>query len=291
MISEEKATSAVANRFCVLVNSSDRGRDIFEIVFRNAETMWRNCDWPRFVGSTSAQPDMYGFQSVAARGASDWRSELASQLDALPSEIAYVLRLEEDALFLSPVNGKKLEAIADVMRREDLCYVSLVPVSRSLAGRTIEFVRRKLSKRPLRPISFSEPYYSSLVPAIWKRSHLRGLLRQPGLIWEFEFTVTPERHYAVWEPVLDLEHLVSKGKWSWRAQRQLARQGLSLANSKREFQTLRSRLRGIRETLSFQLFGYSSLRIRRRLNLLPAMPKDLIGGQLGLISGKDKTSG
>jgi hypothetical protein len=291
MKSEDKANSGNANRFCVLVNSSDRARDIFEIVFRNAETMWRDCNWPRFVGFTGAQADIYGFRSVAARGPSDWRSEFAGQLDSLPPEIAYVLRLEEDALVLSPVNGKKLEEIADIMLRENLCYVSLVPVSRSIVWRGVDFFRKKLSKRPLRPISFFDPYYSSLVPAIWKRSYLRELLRQPGSIWEFELTVTSERHYAVWESVLDLEHLVSKGKWSWRAPRQLARQGLSLANSKREFQTVRSRLRGIREKLSFQLFGYLSFRIRRRLNLLPAMPKDLIGSQLGLISGKDKTGG
>jgi hypothetical protein len=291
MVSEEKANSRNANRFCVLVNSSDRARDIFEIVFQNAETMWRDCNWPRFAGFTRAQPDIYGFKSVAARGPSDWRNEFVGQLDGLPPEIAYVLRLEEDALSLSPVNGKKLEEIADIMRRENLCYVSLVPVSRSIVCRGVDFFRRKLSKGPLRPISFSEPYYSSLVPAIWKRSYLRELLRQPGSIWEFEFTVTGERHYAVWDSVLDLEHLVSKGKWSWRAPRQLARQGLSLANSTREFQTVRSRLRGIREKLSFQLFGYLSLRIRRRLNLLPATPKDLTGSRLGLISGKEKNGG
>lgn len=291
MISEEKANNGSANRFCVLVNSSDRARDIFEIVFRNAETMWRDCDWPRFAGFTSMQPDIYGFTSVAACTPSDWRSEFAGQLDSLPPEIAYVLRLEEDALSLSPVNGQKLDEIADIMLRENLCYVSLVPVSRSIVCRAVEFFRRRLSKRPLRPISFFEPYYSSLVPAIWKRSYLRELLRRPGSIWEFEFTVTGERHYAVWDSALDLEHLVSKGKWSWRAPRLLARQGLSPASSKRGFQTVRSGMRGLREQLSFQLFGYLSLRIRRRLNLLPALPKDLIGNRLGFISGKGKTSG
>jgi len=280
-----------AERFCVLVNSSDRGRDIFEIVFRNTEVMWRNCDWPRFAGFTSVQSDMYGFKSVAARGPSDWRGELSAQLDSLPPEIEYVLRLEEDALFLSPVNGKKLEEIAEIMLRENLCYVSLVPVSRSMADRAVEFFRKKLSTRPLRLISFSEPYYSSLAPAIWKRAYLRELLRQPGSVWDFEFTVTRDRHYAVWEPVLDAAHIVTKGRWRRSAPRLLARQGLSLAKSTREFQTLKSRLRGVRENLSFQLFGYLSFRIRRRLNLVPAVPKDLIGTQLGLIPGKSKSGG
>ncbi len=67
-------------------------------------------------------------------------------------------------------------------------------------GRIVEYFRRKLDKRPLRPMSFSEPYYSSVELAIWKRSYLRSLLRQPGSIWEFEHIVTNERHYAVWKP-------------------------------------------------------------------------------------------
>ncbi len=275
-----------AGRFCVLVNSSDHSRDIFEIVFRNAEKMWRDCDWPRFAGFTSMQPDIYGFKSVAARGPSDWRGELGAQLDSLPPEIEYVLRLEEDALFLSPVNGKKLEEIADIMLRENLCYVSLVPVSRSIAGRAIEFFRRKLSTRPLRLISFSEPYYSSLVPAIWKRGYLRELLRRPGSVWDFELTVTRERHYAVWEQALDAAYIVTKGRWRRSAPQLLAREGLSLSGSKREMLPLRSRLRQARENLSFRLFGYMGFRIRRRLKRLGGVPKDLACDQFSVAPGR-----
>ena len=200
-----------AGRFCVLVNSSDRARDIFEIVFRDAERMWAGCDWPRFAGFTSAQPDLYGFRSVATRGPSDWRGELADQLDALPPEIEYVLRVEDDALLFSPVDGRRLNAIADLMVSGDLACVRLLPVSRGLAGRGIEFFRRRLHKSPLRPVSFDEPYYSSLASAIWKRSYLREVLKRPGTVWDFEFIVTNERHYAVWEPVLDHAVIVTKG--------------------------------------------------------------------------------
>jgi hypothetical protein len=266
---ETDQTRPAAGRFCVFVSSSDRARDVFEIVFQNAETIWRDCDWPRYVGFTSKHPDIYGFTAVAPKGPSDWRGEFGDQLDSLPDEIQYVLRIDEDALFMSPVNGSELNAIADLMVREDLSYVSLVPVMRNLPGRIIEYFRRKLDKRPLRPLSFSEPYYSSVAVVIWKRSYLRSLLRQPGSIWEFEHIVTNERHYAVWKPVFDQDQIVTKGKWSFRAPRQLARQGLSLANSKREFQTFRSFLRGIRERIVFQAVGFLSLRIRRRLNRLP----------------------
>jgi hypothetical protein len=259
-------TRPSAGRFCVLVSSSDRGRDIFEIVFQNAETIWRNCDWPRYAGFTSRYPDLYGFKSLAAKRPSNWQGELDDQLDSLPPEIEYVLLTFEDALFLSPVDGAKLNEIADLMVREKISYLSLLPVARNLPGLVVEFFRRRLSKAPFRPLSYSEPYYSSVAETIWKRNHLQSVLRQPGSIWDFEHTVTKERHYAVWQKVLDQDQLVTRGKWDHQARRQLARQGLSLANTKREFRTYRSYFRDLREKIVFQAIGFLSFRIRRRLN-------------------------
>jgi|GEM_PF-1255520 hypothetical protein len=276
---QKRAPRGIAGRFCVLVNSSDRARDIFEIVYANSEATWRACEWPRYVGFTTRHPDMYGFTAIAAKGPAGWREELAAQLDALPAEIDYVLRLEEDMLFLSPVDGAKLNAIAALMVRDDLVYVNLSPLPSSLFGGAVEVWRKRLSRRPLRPLSFSQPYYTSLTPAIWKRSYLRDLLRRPGNVWEFEHIVTDRRHYAVWEPVLDFDAIVSKGKWLPRARQVLARQGLSLADSQREFQAAGSRLRGLRQRITFALVGYLGLRIRRKLNMLPHIPKELTKDQ------------
>jgi hypothetical protein len=255
-----------AGRFCVLVSSSDHGRDIFEIVFQNAETIWRDCDWPRFVGFTTEQPDIYGFKALAAKKPSNWQGELRDQLDSLPDGIEYVLLIIEDAFFTSPVNGGELNAIADLIAREDLHYVNLIPLRRNLPGLVIEYFRKKLSKHPLRGFSLSEPYYSSFGVVIWKRSHLRWLLRQPGSIWDLEHIVTREPHYAVWKKVLNPDHLVIKGKWATRARRKLARQGITISDSKRSFRPFSSRLRDIRETIVFQAVGFLSFRIRRRLN-------------------------
>jgi hypothetical protein len=263
---EKDQARAASGRFCVLVTSSDRARDIFEIVFQNAETIWRDCDWPRYVGFTSKHPDMYGFKALAAKRPSNWQGEVGDQLDSLPDEIEYVMLTFEDALFLSPVNGAALNAIADLMIRENLSYVSLLPLRRNLPGLILEYFRRRLSTHPLRQLSFSEPYYTSVAAAIWKRSYLRSLLQRPGSIWDFEHMVTNERHYAVWKPVVDQDQIVTRGKWDRQARRQLARQGLSLANSNRDFRTLRSYIRDIRERIVFQAVGFLSFRIRRRLN-------------------------
>src|SRR5262249_11396225 len=159
---------------------------------------------------------------------------------------------------MAPINGAELNAIADLMVKGNLSYVRLVPVTRNFAGRVIEYFRRKIDKRPLRRISFSEPYYSSVELAIWKRSYFTRLLRDPGTQWELEHLVTDEQHYAVWKPLVEQHQIVTKGKWNRDAPRLLARQGLSLAHSNREFQTFGSWLRTIREAISFQLTGFLS---------------------------------
>jgi hypothetical protein len=258
----------IAKRFCVLVSSSDRGRDIFEIVFQNSDRIWRNCDWPRYAGFTSNYPDLYGFKSLAAKTPSNWQGELVDHLDSLPDEIEYLMLTFEDALFLSPVDGATLNGIAERMLTDDLSYVSLLPLRRSFLGLVVEFLRRKLSKYPLRRLSFSEPYYSSVAAAIWKRSYLRSLLVRPGLIWDFEHIVTNVPHYAVWKPVIDHDQLVTRGKWSTRARRVLASHGIDLGDPKRGFRTQRSIMRDFREKTVFFLFGFLSFRVRERLKMI-----------------------
>jgi len=67
----------------------------------------------------------------------------------------------------------------------------------------------------------------------------------------------------------DQDKVVTKGRWALRARRQLSGQGLSLTHSHREFQTLRSFLRTIRERNSFELAGFLSFRIWRHLKTFP----------------------
>jgi hypothetical protein len=265
----QSASAPLANSFCVLVASADETLDIFDVVFQNAETIWRDCDWPRYAGFTTQQPDRFGFHVISANKA-DWRERVCGQLDCLPQNIRYVLLPIEDFFLTAPVNGAELNAVAEQVRRGNLAHVRLVPISRSILGYGLEWLRRTFTKEPLRPLAFSEPYYSSVEPAIWRRDYLRALLQQPGTIWQFEYTIGPERHYAVWRPVVRYRALVGRAKWYRFAPALLARHGLSLANSRRGRQTLRFTLRTMRQTLTFRIFGYLTYRIRRRLNKLPA---------------------
>ena len=129
----------------------------------------------------------------------------------------------------------------------------------------METVRKKIDTGPFRPLALSEPYYSSLNAAIWKRDYLRSLLLNPGSIWDFEHIVGTERHYAVWYPALNYHPLVGEGKWLPQTPELLAQQGLSLSDSARQSHGKISRLRRIRRKIVFNTIGYLSFRVRRRL--------------------------
>jgi hypothetical protein len=259
----------ISDRFCILVAASDRAKDIFEITFQNADTIWRDVNWRRYVGFTTNHPDILGFKSLSAKSDVEWRGRVGDYLDSLPDEIRYVLLIVEDYLFTSPINGMELNAIAEQICRNDLAYVRLVPLHRNFLGGIFEYFRRTINKRSLRPLASWEPYYSSVEPAIWKRDYLRALLRQSGTVWEFEHIVSAERHYAVWRPVVRYVGIVGREKWHREAPRLLEQQGLSLGNSTRARQTVKFELRRIREKISFTMFGYLSFRIRRAFNRVP----------------------
>jgi hypothetical protein len=255
-----------SDQFCILVAASDRAKDIFEVSFQNADVIWRDCNWKRYVGFTSQHPDILGFEALSAKADSDWRGRLGDYLDSLPDNFKFVMLIVEDFLFTKPISGAQLNALAEEIARNNLAYVKLTPVLRNVPGRLVESLRRTISKEPFRPLSFSEPYYSSLETTIWRRGYLRSLLCQPGTVWEFEHTVSSERHYAVWNPVVEYVGLVAREKWNREAPWLLARQGLSLGDSRRERQNIKFELRRIREKIVFQIFGFLSFRVRRRLN-------------------------
>lgn len=262
----DDSTAEILRQFCVLVAASDRATDVFKITFKNADTIWRDVKWRRYVGFTSKHPDMLGFKSLPARSNAEWRGRVGDYLDDLPDEIRYVMLIVEDFLFTSPIDAVALNAIAERILQNDLSYVRMVPVPRNYLGRLLEYFRRMLDTRPFRPLAFSEPYYSSLEVSIWKRDYLRSLLRRPGTVWEFEHVVGNERHYAVWRPALNYVGLGAREKWNREASRLLAQQGTILEKSMREQQTVKYEFRRIRQRIVFEMIGFLSFRIRRYLS-------------------------
>ena len=258
--------------FCVLVASADNRRDIFNICFANSERIWAGCQWPRYVGLTTPQPDVYGFRVVTSPQM-DWAAAVTDYINALPADHRYILLMVEDVLFMRPVNNAMLNEISLAVANCNLDYVRLVPLRRSWFRRLTELLKPELSNF-LRYIRPTEPYFSSTEMVIWKREYLLEQLSHGDDAWSFEHRVTSRDHWAVGFPVFDQHQIVQKGRWNWDAPRllakflgypQLAPEITRILRRTRPFQTLAARLRGHRENISFALFGFTSFRVRRWL--------------------------
>ncbi len=248
------------SQFCVLVASSDNRKDIFNICFAHSRQIWEDCDWPRYIGLTTPHEDQYGFKVVTSPQ-HEWRRAVAGYIDALPSEIRYILLMVEDTLFLEPIDAATLARAANWLWSAGLPYLRLTPIRRSWIGKMMHAMRMRGDKE-FEIIPPTDPYYSSTEMAIWKRDYLRKLLDLPADAWTFERHVSSWEHRAVTIPVFNQHQIVQKGRWNRVAPRLLARQGISL-DSRRPFQTRLAWLRGKWQNLNFALFGFATLRIRR----------------------------
>lgn len=261
------ATGIGMNWFCVLVTSSDDRKDIFDTCFAHSERIWKDCDWPRYVGFTTKdnQSEQYGFKVIESRLITrNWCQSVAAHIEELPPEHRYILLMVEDVLFTKPVDGKKLNKVATLACNADIRYLRLVPVTRNWAGRLLEKMVQ-IGYPRLRLIERREPYYASTEMVLWERNYLLDMLRSGDDAWEFEHQIKEQTHWAVWEPLFEQHQLVQKGRWNRNAVKFLASQGLTLRQTARPFQTRAAQLRGWRENLSFALFGFTSFRIKRWL--------------------------
>ena len=284
---EKTRTRLSAGRFCVLVTSSRSGARCLRDHLSERRNRFGAIAIGRVLSVLQASiRTCTAFTAVAAKGPSHWRQEVIDYLDALPEHIEYVLRIDEDALFMSPVDGDKLNGIADLMVRENLCYVSwfrsaeIFPaVSSNISGAHSTSARcARYRSRNLIIRQSTWPFGSA---AICDRYCI-----SQGTFGNLN-TRSPTNATTRFGSRCSIKTKSSRrGRWAFRARRRLARQGLSLAHSRREFQTLRSWLRGMRERITFQLRGFLSFRIRRRLKRVPPLPRELIENQRAAASSK-----
>ncbi len=256
------------NQFCVLVASSDSRKDIFDICFANADRIWKDCDWPRYVGFNGPVVPQPDFRVLIAPATDDWCLQVKRYVDLLPPDIRYILLMVEDVLFMQPVNAKLLDELAFEMSSTALVYLRLVPLRRNWLGKIANhIVDFGPGISPFREIERNEPYYSSTEMTIWRRDYLLKQLSGASDAWAFEHLLSSNEHYAVRNPVFDQHQIVQKGRWNWDAPKLVRNAGLIWPHSNRPFQTWRARLRGHLANLSFALFGYASFRFKRWIGI------------------------
>lgn len=250
---------------CVFVSSSDPTRDVFEKVFAHFDRMWPGCPFPRFVGLTTRAAGNLanGFVIVPAIRGHGWREELAAQIESLPASIGHILLLLDDFLLLQPVNGGAIAGAAEIAAERNLAYLRLIPPARGAIMASFRYALSRLTGEQCRRLPSSEPYYSSLQAAIWRRDHLLKCLKEPGSIWDFEhFVPNGEAHWAVTRRLLHYRHVVQRSVWRAYAPQLFARVGLTFERGARPIRSRLDILYFMWEIWKFAIFGYAKMRLK-----------------------------
>lgn len=255
----------MASSLCLFVCSSDNTHDVFNATFGNLLTTWPVRELSTFVGTNTRDvPEPLAAVHAPVNG---WRKELLYQIQSLPPQIEYVTLLLDDFFFHEPVQEKLLLDLA--ARLHDLRgdYLRLRPVERAVLPWVIRRIRSILGLLPaVEQLKTSEPYYSSLQVAIWRREYLIARLSTDGSIWDFEHEVPKNsRHFAITKARLNYDHLVEKGKWYRSAPKLLDLPSTSPVFA-RGFEPDPFKNAKLYNRLKFMLIGYTVFRIRRLLS-------------------------
>jgi len=250
--------------FETFICSSDNTHDVFEPIFLKNSSVFHL--WPNkiFVGcnkNTKNKP----FSTIASPLLGGWRQELLHQLTELKKQTTadYVFLLLDDFYFFETISYEVIKKHVSYASDNKLDYLRLVKLRRSfIASILLYFSTKRREYIQLKP---TEPYYTSLQPAIWRIDYLLELLSMPCNIWEFEHLVyTNSKHSAVTKDFLSFSHLVEKGKWLPKA--------LNIIDS-RFHAAMRSRgihrysffNKPIVSSIKFYIFGYLILKSRKYL--------------------------
>jgi len=247
---------------CLFVSSSDNTFDVFSLVSGSVVRNWPVTDFTFYVGLNEKTADA-PFQTITAP-VSGWRTELESQINALPQQFHYIILILDDFLFHEKVDSNELSHFLNLMRGRQIDYLRLKPLERSAVGRFFQlFKNLRCGVERVNRLVYDEPYYTSLQAAIWDRSYLLKILTQSGSIWEFEHKVIDgSKHYAVNKNLLHYEHLVEKSKWFKYAPSSL---GFSDSNLFDNRGFVRSGMKNSKlfNKIKFGLLGYTFFRLRR----------------------------
>ena len=246
------------------ISSSDNTYDVFNLTAPKFLEAARDLHSPIYVG-LNLKISLPPFNSVSAP-VSDWGSELLFQISQLSDDVNFLILVLDDFYFHDKIDKNTLQSFIDIVHLENIDYLRLVPLQRSLFVSAINNFLNLFFKKVVRKIKNNEPYYSSLQVSIWRKEHLISLLKTNVGIWDFEHLVLAgSKHYAVANSFLNYEHLVEKGYWLRNAPSVLNNFDLRHFLPRGFDSRLIYRYKIVRQA-KFYIFGYSIYKLKKCLN-------------------------
>lgn len=213
-----KTDNAASARFAILVVSCDRYCSLWSIFFERLRRFWPDCDYPVYLLSNTVSFSADGVRVILTHEDRDWSSNLQVALSQIDAD--YVLLMLDDAPLDGPISNSRIYEFLREMTARNMRHLNLKARPRGQIS---------VSRR-FKQYATGVSYRASVCPCIWDKRTLLELLVPGETAWQFEIRGSRrsdafEEFYVVEQPVLDLIHIIIKGKVDRRAYAKLSHTG------------------------------------------------------------------
>lgn len=227
----------INNKCSIIVSSCDKYSDIWEAFFTLFFKYWPDCPFKIYlISGTKTYPDSR-ISTIFFGEDKQWASNIKLALQKISAP--YFLYLQEDYLFKSAIDIKRIMDLLDVAMRHNVGCICLVPAPAPDTA---------LAQHPgLGEITKGKLYSVCLQATIWKKDTFESLLVDGETAWDMEINGSG-RSVGVQEPFWGVYHkavdypdwtAVKRGMWLYDAVELCQKEGITIDTTKRRIESER----------------------------------------------------
>jgi hypothetical protein len=231
------------NNACVIIMSCDKYSDLWQPFFHFFNKYWPDCPFNIYLSTNSKNFNQPKLTVLKSGTNSNWSDEALVNLKKI--NYKYIVYLQDDYLFLKKVNTKAILSLIEKMELYNCHYLRLFPSPGPDALFTLD--------NSLGLISENAAYRTSLQAAIWHKPTLEKIIKPGENSWEFEInsparskgflflSVPLNKKINIKQQLFPITYYyltaVFKGKWVYGMKNILKKEGVSIDESLRPFET------------------------------------------------------
>ncbi len=209
----------------MLIMSCDKFSDLWDGHVRLLEENWKNRGMKTYIVTDEPTQTSYDSVSVFATDEGmEWSQRLGRALELVQTE--YVFFTLDDYFLIKPVDGKKIENLLSIMKKEKLDFFRLNDRP------TPSYGKKYAGYKKIYHLKTEACYSVNLGLGIWRTDFLKKTIREPRNIWRFEVSLsriareTGARCAGSCNKELTILDVVRKGKLLGKAARYFKKHGV-----------------------------------------------------------------
>lgn len=260
------------NKCALFIMSCDYTADVAGYFFKGLDKYWSDCPLLKLVGTNEGKNITDLTVVPLPVQASNWKQETIDQIRLIKKqypEITHLLVFLDDFILSNEVETQRVKLLAKDVVEQKVSYLRCRPLEESIWGKIIQRMQSQtfFGEESCFIVRKNHPYYSALQVAFWDIEYLYEMVNDAEGIWAFENMVHPEKkHWSVSRPVFQYRHIVEKGEWDIGAEEYCKKYlGDFSSGSRQHIKKPISKGYWFWNKLKFHIFGYSIMRLKRKL--------------------------